>query len=162
VQNWPADVLKGGGRYEAWIEFRCRRISAIVERVSGAVRRANPKVKISAAVFRNWPECRETNGQDWARWCHEGWLDFACPMNYTNSDELFLSNCTSHREALPEGFPVVQGIGINSGNSRMTDPGQLLLQIMLARQEGAVGFVGFCYTPEHTALLHQPLLPVLD
>ena len=57
---------------------------------------------------------------------------------------------------------MVQGIGINSGNSRMTDPGQLLLQVMLARQQGAVGFVGFCYIPEHTTQLHQPLVPVLD
>ncbi|MDX9979258.1 MAG: family 10 glycosylhydrolase [Lentisphaeria bacterium] len=162
VPNWPGDVAKGGGRYDEWIEFRCRRISAIVERVSGAVRKANPKVKISAAVFRDWPACRETNGQDWPRWCREGWLDFVCPMNYTNSDEVFLANCTSHRAALPEGFPVVQGIGINSGNSRMTDPGQLLLQVMLARQQGAVGFVGFCYIPEHTTQLHQPLVPVLD
>lgn len=162
VKDWPKDVQKGGERHDAWVEFRCRRISAIVQRVSTAVRQANPKIKISAAVFRDWPSCRENNGQDWARWCREGWLDFVCPMNYTNSDELFQSNCADHRAALPEGFPVAQGIGINSGNSRMADPGQVLLQIMLARQQGAIGFVGFCYTPEHTAQLFRPLAHLLD
>ena len=162
VPAWPKDVLKDGGRYAEWIEFRCRRISAIVEHVSTKIRAANPKVKISAAVFRDWPRCRETNGQDWARWCREGWLDFVCPMNYTNSDETFLKNCISHRDGLPEGFPVVQGIGTNSGNSRMDDPGQALLQVMLARQQGAVGFVGFCYRPGHTTELHTPLIKLMD
>ena len=101
-------------------------------------------------------------GQDWPEWCRRGWLDFVCPMNYTNDDERFRANCASHREALPAGFPVVQGVGIRSGNSLMDDPGQALLQIMLARQNGAIGFVGFCYTPEHTAKLFGPLPALLD
>ena len=162
VADWPKDVLKDGKRYDEWVEFRCRRISAIVERVSTKIRQVNPKAKISAAVFRDWPRCRETNGQDWGLWCRKGWLDFVCPMNYTNSDQTFLKNCISHVEAVPKGFPVAQGIGTHSGNSVMDDPGQLLLQIMLARQQGAVGFVGFCYRPEHTTKLCTPLKGLLD
>jgi hypothetical protein len=95
-------------------------------------------------------------------WCRKGWLDFVCPMNYTNSDETFLANCKSHVTAVPNGFPVAQGIGISSGNSEMDDPGQLLLQIMLARQQGAIGFVGFCYKPEHTRKLCMPLVGLMD
>jgi len=157
VANWPADVMDGGARHEAWVEFRCRRISAIVQRTSTAIRKAAPKVKISAAVFRDWPRCRETNGQDWVRWCREGWLDFVCPMNYTLNARTFAERAAIHAKAVPDGFPIVQGIGIRSGAGGMRTPAALAAQIALARRTGAAGFVGFCYTPKHTTSLFAPL-----
>jgi uncharacterized lipoprotein YddW (UPF0748 family) len=117
----------------------------------------NPKVKISAAVFRDWPDCRENNGQDWARWCREGWLDFVCPMNYTLDPELFATRAAVHRQAVPKGFPIVQGIGIASGAGTMETSSELAVQIMLARQAGSRGFVGFAYQPQHTSMLFEPL-----
>ena len=157
VAKWPAGVLSDGGRYQAWVEFRSRRISAIVQRISTAIRKAAPKVKISAAVFRDWPRCRESNGQDWVRWCREGWLDFVCPMNYTLDARTFAARAAIHRKAVPEGFPIVQGIGIRSGAGGMRAPAELAVQIALARRHGASGFLGFCYTPAHTAGLIAPL-----
>ena len=156
VANWPED-LPDGPLADEWTEFRCRRISAIVERISTRIRQQAPGVKISAAVFRDWPDCRAAVGQDWVRWCKEGWLDFVCPMNYTLDDELFARRAAIHRDALPDGFPVVQGIGIASGHGTMTDPAQAAVQISLARKAGAVGFVGFAYQPRRTAGLFQPL-----
>ncbi|MBU0611436.1 MAG: family 10 glycosylhydrolase, partial [Armatimonadetes bacterium] len=123
VADWPADVVTGG-RHTEWVEFRCRRISALVQQVSTAIRQAAPQVKISAAVFAQWPQCREQVGQDWVRWCKEGWLDFVCPMNYTLQPDLFVERTRTHRAALPPGFPLVEGIGIASGEGKMTDPGQ--------------------------------------
>lgn len=161
VARWPDDCLDGVRRDE-WIEYRCGRISALVERISTRIRQRAPGVKISAAVFRDWPKCRETVGQDWVRWCEQGWLDFVCPMNYTLDAELFAQRATIHRGAVPAGVPVVQGIGIASSSGRMTRPDQLAVQIALARRAGAAGFVGFCYTPEHTASLFEPLATWLD
>jgi len=157
VAKWPDDALEGGSRHTEWVEFRCRRISGLVERISTQIRKAAPKVKISAAVFRDWPRCRETNGQDWPRWCREGWLDFVCPMNYTLDPRLFDARAVVHRKALPEGFPIVQGIGIRSSSGGMKSPGELAVQIAMARRSGAQGFCGFCYTPGHTASLLTPL-----
>lgn len=162
VINWPADVLDGGIRHAAYLEFRCERISAIVKTVSTAVRRVNSTVKISAAVFRDWPNCRESVGQDWARWCREGWLDFVCPMTYTTDPELYRDLVKIHREAVPPGFPIVEGIGIASGSGTMDDPGQVALHIILARKAGAVGFCGFCYRPEATTRLLAPLTQWMD
>ncbi len=156
VANWPEDLNKPP-LVDEWTEFRCRRISAIVERISTKIRQQAPKIKISAAVFRDWPDCRKAVGQDWVRWCKEGWLDFVCPMNYTLNDELFAKRTEIHRDALPAGFPVAQGIGIASGRGTMTAPAQVALQISLARKFGAIGFVGFAYKPKHTATLFQPL-----
>jgi len=156
VADWPGDVIDGPRRAE-WIEYRCSRISALVERISTRIREEAPDVKISAAVFRDWPDCRETVGQDWVRWCEEGWLDFVCPMNYTLDARLFGERAETHRAALPEGFPVVQGVSIASGAGSMRSPDEVAVQIALARQHGAVGFLGFCYTPERTSALFGPL-----
>jgi uncharacterized lipoprotein YddW (UPF0748 family) len=156
VADWPADCIDGP-RHGEWVEYRAGRISALVERISTRIRQLAPEVKISAAVFRDWPDCREAVGQDWVRWCEQGWLDFVCPMNYTLDAALFAERAKIHREAVPAGVPVVQGIGIASGAGRMTRPAELAVQIALARRSGAAGFVGFCYTPEHTTGLFGPL-----
>ena len=152
VADWPGEVTTGT-RHAEWVEFRCDRISALVRRISTAIRQKAPKVRISAAVFTTWPGCRESVGQDWVRWCREGWLDFVCPMNYTLDATEFAQRAEVHRQALPKDFPMVQGIGIASGQGRMRDASELALQIMLARKLEAAGFVGFCYQPQHTQQL---------
>jgi len=154
--RWPDDVIDGPRKAE-WTEFRCGRISALVQRISTRIRKEAPKVKISAAVFHAWPRCREDVGQDWVRWCREGWLDFVCPMNYTHDQQLFVEHAETHRQALPEGFPVLQGIGFAAGNGSMTDPSHAATHIALARRVGVRGFVGFCYRPQHTTALLGPL-----
>jgi uncharacterized lipoprotein YddW (UPF0748 family) len=113
-------------------------------------------------VFRSWPDCRETNGQDWVRWCQKGWLDFVCPMNYTLDAEQFVEKARIHRRVLPEEFPLVEGIGIAAGAGRMRRPQELALQISLGRQADAAGFVGFAYNPQHTAQLFGPLREWID
>ena len=154
--KWPDDCVSGSRR-EQWIDYRCSRISALVERISTRIRQVAPNVKISAAVFRDWPRRRETVGQDWVKWCEKGWLDSVCPMNYTLDAGLFAERAEIHRAALPNGFPVVQGIGIASSNGRMNRPDQLAVQIAIARRTGAAGFIGFCYQPRDTASLFTPL-----
>jgi uncharacterized lipoprotein YddW (UPF0748 family) len=161
VANWPDDCVDGS-RHAEWVEYRCGRISSLVERISTRIREVNPKVKISAAVFRDWPDCRENNGQDWVRWCQQGWLDFVCPMNYTLDPVLFAERAAIHRKAVPKGFPIVQGIGIASGAGKMNSAEELAVQIMLARQAGAAGFVGFAYQPSHTSALFMPLTGAWD
>ncbi|NCO34597.1 MAG: family 10 glycosylhydrolase [Armatimonadetes bacterium] len=156
VANWPGDVVDGERKTE-WTEFRCRRISAIVQRVSTRIRKEAPKVRISAAVFSNWPQCREQVGQDWVRWCKEGWLDFVCPMTYTLDARQFAELAAAHRIAVPQGFPILEGVGIMSLAGAMKQPDALAIQIALARKNGASGFIGFCYTPKHTISLFGPL-----
>ena len=156
VADWPDDCIDGP-RHAEWVEYRCGRISSLVQRISTRIREVNPKVKISAAVFHGWPDCREDVGQDWVRWCREGWLDFVCPMNYTLNPQRFAEQAAIHRKAVPEGFPIVQGIGIASGAGRMRTTEELAVQIILARQAEAAGFVGFAYQPSHTSELFTPL-----
>jgi len=158
VKDWPKDVVEGQ-RHAAWVEFRCARISDIVKYVSAGVRQRNPKLRLSAAVFRDWPTCRENNGQDWVRWCREGWLDEVFPMNYTLDPNAFAARTTTHREALPPGFPLIEGIGTDSGAGSMQSADDLAVQVALARQLGAQGWCCFAWHPTHTAKLAEPLLP---
>lgn len=160
VSSWPKDVGKDGGRRGEWVEFRCRRISGLVKRTSTRIRSQAPNVKIGAAVFANWPQCRDEIGQDWVRWCKEGWLDLVCPMNYTPDSERFAELAAAHRAALPDGFPICQGIGIVTPPDWVAaskDPVALALQIALARKHGAVGWFGYRYVPKGTHNLLAPL-----
>lgn len=161
VAHWPSDCVDGP-RHAEWVEFRCDQISGLVKRVSSHIRQVAPNVKISAAVFRDWPDCRENNGQDWVRWCREGWLDFVCPMNYTLAPVLFSQRTKTHLSVIPPGFPVVEGIGIASGQGSMKTAQELAVQIVIARQHGAAGFLGFAYVPGDTAKLFAPLHDWLD
>ena len=77
--------------------------------------------------------------------------------HHSNAAWLFAERAAIHRKAVPEGFPIVQGIGIASGAGQMDTTEELAVQIMLARQAGAVGFVGFAYQPKHTSKLFSPL-----
>ena len=91
VGKWPEDVrcndthTQFGEHYEAWSEFRRDLISSLVHDTTVAMRRVNPKVVTTAGVFPNPYESRSSEGQDWLRWCREGWLDIAGMMLNPNS-----------------------------------------------------------------------------
>ena len=72
-----------------WLDWRRSNITAVVKAVSEQARAIKPKLKISAAVFRNWTADRDGVGQDWKLWCDKGYLDFVCPMDYTPSNTSF-------------------------------------------------------------------------
>jgi uncharacterized lipoprotein YddW (UPF0748 family) len=70
-----------------WEDFRRRAVSAMVERIADAARRARPGVVISAAVLPDIEEARNRYFQDWPDWLRQHWLDLACPMNYASAGE---------------------------------------------------------------------------
>ena len=86
IANWPEDVRRNGPQRQRWLDWRRDNINTVVREVSQQARKVRPGIKMSAAVFRNWPSDRDGVGQDWKLWCERGWLDFVCPMDYTPSD----------------------------------------------------------------------------
>jgi uncharacterized lipoprotein YddW (UPF0748 family) len=152
--RWPADVLQGGPLYTEYQQFRRDNISRVVQSVAEEARRVRPGVKVSAAVFSNWPACREEIGQDWALWVERGWLDFICPMNYTASNAEFRTRTLVHREAVAGRVPLVQGIGASAPG---LEPCQVIDQVLITRQEGANGFILFNYDVR-TYTEHIPLM----
>lgn len=145
VANWPADVQPNGPLREQWLQFRRANITRVVREVSETVRREVPGCMISAAVFRNWPQCADDVGQDWVAWAKAGWLDFVCPMNYTNSHSQFRAAVTAQLGFLQGAVPCYPGIGLLTG----LGPVGACRQVEICRELGTQGFVIWSVYPAY-------------
>ena len=151
VRNWPADVRIDAGLREKWLEFRREQITTVVAGVSQKARKIRPGIKISAAVFRNWPGDRDRIGQDWKVWCDRGYLDFVCPMDYTPRTGAF-AQAVARQVKWSGRVACCPGIGASVW-SPASDPCKVIAQIKAARQAGAKGFTIFNYGPTEAAEL---------
>ncbi|MFZ2644282.1 MAG: family 10 glycosylhydrolase [Verrucomicrobiia bacterium] len=143
IKDWPKDVLGKGPFRQQWLDWRRSNITAVVKAVSEQARVAKPKIKISAAVFRNWATDRDGVGQDWKLWCDKGWLDFVCPMDYTESDRQFDSWIALQKDWAGK-VPVYPGIGVSSSGSRL-GADRTIGQIAITRKHDTRGFIIFNY-----------------
>lgn len=143
VENWPRDVREKDDLREPWLQFRRDAITTVVRQVHEQAKKIRPGIEISAAVFRNWPQCRDSVAQDWSLWCERGWLDFVCPMNYTDSNLEFEQQC--RRQLAPShGVPLYPGIGMSCWRNP-NDAVKLTEQIAAVRRVGMRGFTVFNY-----------------
>ncbi|HEY3323078.1 MAG TPA: family 10 glycosylhydrolase [Planctomycetota bacterium] len=152
VKNWPAEVGPASvpaGRdagptlREKWLDFRRANITKVVAGVSDIVRKAKPKMKISAAVFSNWNVDRDGVGQDWKLWCEKGYLDFVCPMDYT-PEPMSFENIVAQQVEWAGKVPLYPGIGLSCWQPN-TDICKLIEMIQITRKFKTGGFTVFCY-----------------
>ncbi len=141
VARWPEDCYRGPLRDE-YRQWRCQQITRLVERVAVQARKLKPTLRISAAVFGAYPACRDSVGQDWLAWVQAGYVDFLCPMDYTESDLAFEVLVTNQLQLVAGRVPVYPGIGATASRSALS-PDRVVGQIQLARQLGAAGFTVF-------------------
>lgn len=154
IAKWPADVGREGPHNKAWLEWRRSNITTVVKAVSEGARAIRPGIRLSAAVFRNWPRDRDSVGQDWKVWCDLGYLDFVCPMDYTPSNAAF-KGLVQRQLGWTGKVPCYPGIGVSTWTS--PDPIRTIAQIEVARALGCRGFTIFNYSvPEANELV--PLL----
>jgi len=137
VANWPKDCYSGE-LHDQYHDWRCRQITRLVAAVHREAKKIKPEIDISAAVFGAYPDCRESVGQDWVEWVKAGYLDFICPMDYTQSDPNFIGLVTNQLRLVDGRIPVYPGIGA----FRLT-PDRVVGQIHHARSLGAAGFTVF-------------------
>jgi uncharacterized lipoprotein YddW (UPF0748 family) len=142
VADWPRDVIEGGSHFAAYQDFRRSNITRLVKAVSEEAHRIKPWIKVSAAVFSDWPQCREEVGQDWGAWVQQGYLDFVCPMDYSASDAEFRTLVQVQRDTVGGRIPLYPGVGASAPGLPL---GQVIDQIQIARAEGADGFIIFEY-----------------
>lgn len=153
VDAWPADVLAAGPLRQQWSQFRCDAITRLVREVHGAVRQAAPECRISAAVFNNYPACRDGVGQDWALWVRNGWLDFVCPMDYTASDAQFRNLAATQTSVVGGRIPCYPGIGLLEG----LGPVGAVRQVQITRDLGTGGFIVWSVFPEYITAVYPYL-----
>lgn len=142
VANWPTDCFSGS-LYESYRAWRCDQITRVVRGVHEAVKAARPNVRISAAVFPDYPSCKNYIGQDWVKWVEEGYLDFVCPMDYTDSVSTLRGRLESQQGAVGGRMPLYPGIGVSLSPRLTAD--QTILQLKAAREYETGGYVLFNY-----------------
>lgn len=146
IDEWPAAVLpKTGTHSEKYIEWRAQQITRLVRMLHKRLRAADPKIKISAAVFGWYPGCIASIGQDWIAWAKAGYVDFVCPMNYTESTDYFTELLVNQLALMPKDVAIYPGIGATASNSLLT-PDAVVEQIYVSRNLGASGWTIFDYS----------------
>ena len=157
IDEWPAAVLPKTGTYsEQYTEWRVQQITRLVRLLHKRLRQADPDIKLSAAVFGWYPGCIATIGQDWIAWAKTGYLDFVCPMNYTEDVGYFTELLVNQLALMPKNVSIYPGIGAIASNSLLT-PDAVVEQIYLARKLGAAGWTIFDYSVD----ISEAVLPAL-
>lgn len=155
VAKWPADCASGE-RKDEYRDWRCQQITRLVAAVRTETKKIRPGLKLSAAVFSAYPSCKEGVAQDWPQWVRAGYLDFICPMDYTESDAHFENLVENQLQLIEKRIPMYPGIGATA--SRVTlGADRVAGQVDLARRLGAAGFTVFNFQ-ENTA---RTILPGL-
>ncbi len=158
IQAWPASVLRETGQHsDAYIEWCSQQITRLVRLIYKRAREIKPGIKISAAVFGGYPSCVTSIGQDWIAWAKAGYVDFICPMNYTEDTKFFTDLLEKQLALMPKDVAIYPGIGATASNSLLT-PDAVIGQIHLARFLGASGWSIFDYS----ANISNTILPTIQ
>lgn len=144
VLDWPRECYSGSRR-EEYNDWRCKQITRLVGEVHRQAKALRPELKISAAVFGAYPACRDSVAQEWPQWVKAGWLDFVCPMDYTESDLGFASLVENQLRLVGGRTAVYPGIGATASRSGLS-PDRVVGQIHHARSLGASGFTIFDFS----------------
>ncbi len=140
IKKWPGDVLKEGRLRSAFLVWRREQISMFVEETSAALRKLRSGIKISAAVYPMWSSSRNSIGQDSLNWVDNGYLDFICPMNYSEKDAEAVGFFDRQFESVNGRVPLYPGIG---PSTKGLTPVQVVRRVGLLRDAGAEGFMLF-------------------
>ncbi|MEW6365874.1 MAG: family 10 glycosylhydrolase [Acidobacteriota bacterium] len=141
VAHWPQDSYSGSLRKE-YRDWRAKQITALVREVHDRAKALKPQIRISAAVFSDYPSCRKTVGQDWLDWIRKGYLDTVHPMDYTPEADEFSELLSKQMRFVNGAIPVYPGIGACAPHLTAD---QVIVQILETRQQGTGGFTVFNY-----------------
>lgn len=135
-------------------ETRVQDVDSMVIAIRGACR----DKALSAAVVADPFTARHDKGQDWARWVHNGWMDFVVPMAY-NFPPLELEHRAIVYNRMVGKDHWLMGLGIFDGRDE-----DLAESVELLRGVGIMGYSIFSYNvlaKERfgAAFLEETLLP---
>lgn len=86
--------------YYHWRQYLMDGLSDFVKRISETVKTYSPDLVLSAAVKPEIIAAHWNYYQDWDRWLHEGWLDYAVPMNYIADLKVFRERLNQYLDKL--------------------------------------------------------------
>ena len=111
---------------------------AVTRFVAAARQRVKRPMWLTAAVYGKYPHCISSVGQDWGSWVDGGLVDYAVPMDYTNSTAEF-AELVARGAATPyRARRIIAGIGVTANESRL-DAAKVIDQINVARRYNLAG-----------------------
>jgi uncharacterized lipoprotein YddW (UPF0748 family) len=122
-----------------WRSFRVSRMTALVRRLSAAVKSERPEAQVTAAAKPDARDALEHRLQDWAGWLNADLIDAICPMAYTTEAPRFAELIAAVR-SVAGAHAVWAGIG-----SYRLSPKETVDNIQTARRLGATGVILFSY-----------------
>lgn len=158
IKDFPASVSPKTGKHaQAYIDWRVQQITRLVRLIHKRTKAIKPDIRISTAVFGGYPSCVTSIGQDWIAWAKAGYIDFVCPMNYTEDSKYFTDLLENQLDLMPKNVAIYPGIGATATNSLLT-PDAVVGQIHLSRFLGASGWTIFDYSSN----ISRTVLPALQ
>ena len=139
---------------DAFRAFRVGRMTALMAKLSAAVRAERPSAVVSVAAAPDRSEALAHRLQDWRTWLADGIVDAIAPMAYTQEASRFAEQIADARAAAG-GRRLWAGIG-----AYRLSPEQTIDNINTARRLGADGIILFSYdsliNPRQTAPDYLP------
>jgi len=151
VEQWPQDCAGKGALVGKFRDWRRDLQTSLVRRIAEGARKLDPQVKLSLAARSSMTGSFESDAQDWVTWAKEGYLDFLCPMDYTDRVDVLRSKLQPQVAAIEGAVPIYAGLGVSP--TRSATAVNLSQQIQLARELGADGFLVFAWSPFSGAML---------
>jgi uncharacterized lipoprotein YddW (UPF0748 family) len=127
------------GLPDQWRTFRVARMTALMTRLSAAVKSERPDAQVTAAAYPDAQEALEHRLQDWGSWINTGLIDAICPMAYTPEPARFAELIAGVR-SVAGAHAVWAGIG-----AYRLSPKETIDNIQTARRLGATGVILFSY-----------------
>jgi len=131
-------------------------VESFVAEVRNRLRKRNPRLWLTAAVFPKHPSCVASVGQDWESWLAKGLVDYVVPMNYFEDLKSCAAMTARQGRAPVQARRVISGIGVSANESRL-NASQVIDQINAARRAGLAGVALF----DLDRTLANQILPLL-
>lgn len=139
---------------DEWRAFRVARMTALIGRLSLAVKAERPSLVVSVAVAPDRAEALSRRLQNWPAWLEAGLVDAVAPMAYTQEPGRFAEQIADARLAAG-----TRALWAGIGAYRLS-PEQTIENIHTARRLGADGIILFSYdsliNPRQTAPDYLP------
>jgi uncharacterized lipoprotein YddW (UPF0748 family) len=124
-----------------WNYWRSAQVTEVVRRIYREAKKINPKLIVSASVFRDYEKAGSTVMQRSQEWLEEGIMDIVIPMIYTSNLEIVERNVADFA-AHAYGRYTYAGLSASAGGK----PKVLFKEMSEAMEAGANGVSLFSYS----------------
>ena len=125
-----------------WLSWNAKQVTTLVREIKDIIDKSGKDAVLGVDVFPDGDAAKILIGQDWKLWADEGLVDIICPMQYTNSVDMFRRSVKEAVKATKGKCLVYPGIACRSSHNKNTPEG-VVQEVKVAREEGADGVTFF-------------------